>query len=356
MMLCDNIVFELQTVGGVSKYWAETISRLDKLSCDIAFLEGPRVKSNIFRNEIKLSNTILTDNGTLFRRRLCDPKIEVNIFHSSYYRISQRAHSNVVTIHDFMNEIFPSSPRDIILAKLKKRACQHAKAIVVVSEQTKMDLLKYYSFVDPSKVFVIYNGVDEVFFPEPSSSIFTVESKTLTPKGFFLYVGTRGNCKNFPYALKVLAEAHAQGLKIPLIVVGGGPLSKNEWSLSKKLGIPQDTIQQILIISNTKLRVLYSNCLALLIPSIYEGFGLPAAEAARCGALILSARGSALDEIVGETDFSFDLSRKCEPSRVLALGLESNLADLERTRMRTRSVKFNWDNSTNKLMELYENL
>ena len=66
----------------------------------------------------------------------------------------------------------------------------------------------------------------------------------------------------------------------------------------------------------------YSNCTALLIPSIYEGFGLPALEAARCGALVLAARGSALDEIVGD-EYSFDLNRKDEILRVLALGFDN---------------------------------
>lgn len=303
-----------------------------------------------------MRNPIILDKGVLPLRRLCDPKIKINIFHSSYYRVSQKAHANIVTIHDFMNEIFPMTLRDKFLAMQKKRACTHAKSIVVVSKRTKTDLLKYYPFVDPGRVYVTYNGVDDDFYADPRSETFTVEDKTLIPRGYFLFVGSRGFCKNFPYALRVVSEAHAQGLKIPLVIIGGGAFSKKEFAYSKQLGIPHHAIHQILVVSNPNLRILYSNCLALLIPSIYEGFGLPAAEAARCGALVLSARGSALDEIVGETDFSFDLAREKEPSRLLALGLETAFAESERTRLKSRSEKFNWHASTDKLMEIYNEI
>lgn len=356
IIVCDNIVFELQSVGGVSKYWSETISRLDSSYSALTFLEGPNVKQNIFRAEINLSSPILSERGWLLQRRLLSPRIQADIFHSSYYRISPHARVNVVTIHDFMNEMFPTGIRDTLLAQLKRRACQSAQMIVVVSERTRQDLLKHYPFVDPGRVRVMYNGVDDTFFPDPRKGSFAVGLKTLMPRGYFLYVGTRGYCKNFPFVLRFLAEARAQGLDLPLIVVGGGPISENEWSLAGEIGIQKDAIHQFSGLSNAELRVLYSNCLALLIPSIYEGFGLPAAEAAKCGALVLSARGSALDEIVGETDFAFDLGREKEPSRILSLGLDSEYAESERVRMKERSNRFSWDSSVEKLIDVYNEI
>lgn len=356
MILCDNIVFELQAVGGVSKYWSQTIARLDRNSSDIAFLEGSKAMSNFFRSKIELVSPIIADYGYSQLRRLTKPKIRSNVFHSSYYRLSRNTKANVVTIHDFMNEKFPSSFRDTILARMKKRACINADAIVVVSDKTRKDLLYHYPFVDAGKVHLIYNGVDNVFYPEPLPAPFEVGGITLEPKGYLLYVGSRGFCKNFPYALEVLAVAWAQGMMLPLIVVGGGALSKVEWDQVAKLGLSDETIVQLSGVEDTTLRRLYSNCLALLIPSIYEGFGLPAAEAARCGALVLCARGSALDEIVGETDYAFDLKSMHEPERVLALGLDNARADSERERLRKRSEMFDWDTSARKLLEIYDDI
>lgn len=356
MILCDNIVFELQSVGGVSKYWSKTIARLDASERDIAFLEGPRVSENIFRSELVLSKPILNEKAPLALRRFMGSSIRADVFHSSYYRLSGRAHSNVVTIHDFMNEKYPTSFRDQLLAYLKKRACRHAEAIVVVSERTKQDLLEHYSFVDPGRVHVTYNGVDGEYFPETYVTAFEAGPVSLSPRAYFLYVGTRGYCKNFPYVLRFMAEARAQGLDLPLIIVGGGALTKTELAEVARHGIPTTSLKQISGLSEAELRRLYSNCLALLIPSIYEGFGLPAAEAARCGALVLAARRSALDEIVGETDYAFDLQRAGEIARVLALGLDNARVDAERERMRKRSAMFDWDASAEKLMEVYDGL
>ncbi|WP_373282374.1 glycosyltransferase [Pseudovibrio denitrificans] len=139
-------------------------------------------------------------------------------------------------------------------------------------------------------------------------------------------------------------------------MVGGEPLSPSEWAEIEACGLSIKSVQHLTGISNDVLRRLYSNCLALLIPSIYEGFGLPAAEAARCGALVLSARGSALDEIVGETEYAFELSLKGEASRVLRLGLHNANAEQERKRLQVRSLMFDWDASTTKLMEIYNDL
>lgn len=355
MILCDNIVFELQAVGGVSKYWSKTITRLDGSDRDVVFLEGRRGGQNAFRRELALSKPIIRETGPAMLRRFTRPRARADIFHSSYYRISGRARANVVTIHDLMNEKYPTGLRDPLLSYLKKRACRYAQAILAVSEQTKRDLLAHYSFVDPGRVFVAYNGVDDEFFPEPIASAFEIGEVALAPKGYFLYVGTRGFCKNFPYVLRFLSEAHMQGLCFPLVIVGA-PLSEAERAAAEALGIPGDALHQVSGVSDAVLRRLYSNCLALLIPSIYEGFGLPAAEAARCGALVLTARGSALDEIAGDTDYAFDLKREGEIARVLALGFDSARADAERARMQERSLMFNWRISAERLLEIYDEL
>ncbi len=356
MILLDNLIFELQRLGGVSKYWSKTIEQIDSYDKDLVFLEGRAVNNNIFRTEISLIHPILRDTGPAELRRIICPRRRADVFHSSYYRIAPNARANVVTIHDFMNEKFPQGCRDLLLAFLKRRACLSADAIVVVSQQTRKDLLKYYPFVDAGRVHVTYNGVDEEFYPEPLEVPFWAGSESLSPRGYFLYVGSRGFCKNFPFVLRFVAEAWLQGLKLPLIIVGGGKLSDQEWAKAKAFGLPPSAVRQISDVSNVQLRRLYSNCISLLIPSIYEGFGLPAAEAARCGALVLAARGSALDEIVGETDYSFDLAQDWEPARVLRLGLNGKQADGERARMKARSAIFDWNASAAKLMEIYDEL
>lgn len=356
MILCDNIVFELQSIGGISRYWSKTIDCLDRSNKNITFLEGPQVYQNRFRCELNLKNPIIDEHTPLLLRRFIKPTYQAQVFHSSYYRISKKANANVVTIHDFINEMFPSNWRDPVLARLKKMACYHAKAIVVVSEHTRQDLLRHYPFIDPGRVHVTYNGVDSAYYPEQLDAPFQAGGATLTPRGYFLYVGTRGYCKNFPYVLQIIAEAYRQGLKLPLVIVGGGILTPLEKHQISQLDIPDLKITHLFGLQDSILRRLYSNCLALLIPSLYEGFGLPAAEAARCGALVLASRGSALEEITGDTDYGLNLKYPEEPARVLALGFDNNRAEKERMRLRSHSAKFDWNTSTTKLLEIYNEL
>ena len=63
MILLDNIIFELQGFGGISKYWAKTIERADASDMDIAFLEGQGVTENAFRAELNLIHPVLHETG-----------------------------------------------------------------------------------------------------------------------------------------------------------------------------------------------------------------------------------------------------------------------------------------------------
>ena len=114
-----------------------------------------------------------------------------------------------------MNELYPSSFRDPVLARLKKRACRNADAIVVVSERTKQDLLRFYPFVDPGRVSVIYNGVGDEYYPEVVSEVFGVNGTQLRSREYF-YMYKRGNFKG-TVCIKFPRGGVEQGLKIPLI-------------------------------------------------------------------------------------------------------------------------------------------
>lgn len=357
MIVCDNIVFELQQAGGISKYWAKTIERLDGKGRNLCYLEGCAAQENIFRRELRLGHEIIRERGPLFWRRfevLRAPQGKV--FHSSYYRISRVSKYNVVTIHDFMNEFFPNSFRDVILSRLKKKAALAANRIIVVSECTKRDLLKCYPGVDPKIIQVIYNGVDSEFWCEKRSDSFEVQGQAIEPGAYFLYVGTRGYCKNFPFVQRFIAAAVSQGMDVQLVLVGGGKLNLAERRRLAELNVSEDRIIQFQGVKTEDLRRLYSNAIALLVPSLYEGFGIPALEGARCKAIIVAADGSALTEIVGESDYLINLQRSDEISRILRIGFDGQIAESERERVHQRSLRFGWDRATEQLLEVYDSL
>ena len=199
MIVCDNIIFELQKFGGVSKYWAKNIEQIDKSFLDICFLEGLSALNNYHRSQLSLSKKIIHEKSpAILKKFLTTPKFDTRIFHSSYYRISNRSEINIVTIHDFINELFPSRFSDKFLSFIKKNACIKADKIITVSNNTKKDLLNLYPSINPEKVKVIYNGVDEEFYPEQFSDYFKIKNKLINPRSYFFLSAIGVIVKIFP--------------------------------------------------------------------------------------------------------------------------------------------------------------
>ena len=357
MIVCDNIIFELQKFGGVSKYWAKNIEQIDKSVLDVCFLEGSGTLNNYHRKQLSLSKKIIHEKSpTILKKFLIAPKFDSSIFHSSYYRISNRSEINIVTIHDFINELFPSRFSDKFLSFIKKNACIKADKIITVSNNTKKDLLNLFPSINPEKVTVIHNGVDEEFYPEQFSDYFKIENKLINPRSYFFFVGNRGYCKNFPYVLDIFSKSLNFNKNLQLIIVGGGSFTNKEKLLVKKYKISIDSIVKFEGIDTNNLRKLYSNALATLIPSLYEGFGIPALEAAKCKGLVIGSKGNSLEEIIGNSEFLINLSQENEIERILSLIFDESKSHLERARLHLRSNLFSWKHSSNNLIKFYSDL
>ena len=119
----DNLIFSLQTRGGISRFWSELISV--HLENDLVrFLEYQNYEKNIFRPNINKKQIDYFGLIPLFLQRSINPNIssfnEKFIFHSSYYRICTDKNAiNIVTVHDLMHEIFLSDLKSRLFIKQK---------------------------------------------------------------------------------------------------------------------------------------------------------------------------------------------------------------------------------------------
>lgn len=352
MIILDNLIFELQKIGGVSRYWANLIDEFSKKKLDINYLEGDNSITNIYRKKLFLKKVIKEKYKPQILKRIMNLNEKCEIFHSSYYRISNKTSKNIVTIHDMMNEQRLATKKDYVLSYLKKRACKKAFKIISISNYTKKEILKYYQFLDPSKISVIHHGVDEVFYPEIIDNEFYINDLLIKPKNFYLYVGSRGYFKNFPYLINFINKSKNFGINHPLVLVGN-KLIKSEIDLLHRYNISKKDIFVLENITNEQLRKLYSNCFALLIPSLYEGFGFTAAEAAKCKAIVISSKNSALPEVVGNSIFSLNLEINDDEYRVLENLNDSNLIQNEKIRIFNHCSQFNWENTAKKIYKTY---
>lgn len=360
-ILLDNIIFELQRAGGISRYWFELIKHCSKVDgVDLSYIEGPSALSNLFRRRLTLPpNKIACDKNIplVLRRYLPTNRDQCDVFHSSYLRISRNAkHKQVTTVHDLIYEKFVTGTKRAVHVAQKKRSIRHADGLICVSENTKRDLLVHYPEMKIDDIVVIPNGVGPEFHPQEfSKDRIDINGIDLAPQSYVLFVGNRSRHKNFGLALDVIASDTARDLNLTLLAAGGDTFAPWETSDIEQRGI-RDSVSHVSDISTEDLNVLYNNAFCLIYPSLYEGFGIPLLEAMSTGCPVLASNVASIPEVVG------DGAILCDPSDAVAFvsQLERLTQKAERKSLlkagASRAAQFSWDETCRKTIALYRSL
>ncbi len=263
----------------------------------------------------------------------------------------------IVTVHDLVRLVFPHAPEDRMAAiglALDRRGIRHATHVICVSEATKRDLMQYLA-VEEEKITVIYNGIDHsVFKPSPVN-----DGRFSAP--YVLYVGSERPRKNLACLLRAFAALKDRGpqfASLRLLKVGSAGRSDGfrtaTLAEARRLGI-EDDIDFVDHVPDQDLAVLYSNALALVYPSLYEGFGLPVVEAMACGCPVITSNVSSLPEVAGSAALLVDPH---DPAG-FAEALHSVILDPDlSTRLRGDGIRragdFSWDNTVSATHAVYK--
>jgi glycosyltransferase involved in cell wall biosynthesis len=213
------------------------------------------------------------------------------VVHRSYYPVIDLLPARVrvvVTLHDMYWEASGAnrSLRFWLQSRLKRNALARADRIVCISHFTLDELTRYWpEFAD--KAEVIYHGVTAIGGGSPDKP---------TMHDRFIFVGDRGNRKNFEAAVAGLARSGLE--RHELLCVGGGAFSANEQAMIERYGLSARVSQSTA--DDETLAAYYSQSTALIYPSSYEGFGMPLLEAMIQGCPVIAARASCLPEIGGD--------------------------------------------------------
>lgn len=194
----------------------------------------------------------------------------------------------VITVHDLGSEYLPSThqiKQRLYLGFMQRYQLKTASKIIAVSEATKEDLVKRIG-LKPEKITVVYEGYDNKIFKPIKNN----QSKT-----YYLFVGTIQPRKN----LERLIRAFVKVDKTLIIVGQKGWLSDEIYQLPKKLKI-EDRVKFLGYVPDEKLPSLYSGAIALVFPSLFEGFGLPILEAQACGCPVITSNLSSMPEVAGQ--------------------------------------------------------
>ena len=208
----------------------------------------------------------------------------------------------VVTIHDITPLEHPEwlNPR---FAKwyqfLIPRLVHKARRIIAVSNFTKSRICEVTS-VQPDKVVVIYNGVDERFRPKSSEEIArTKDTFGISNFRYILTVATIEPRKNLQRLLEAWDVWHVN-LPQDIWLVIAGAKGKDLVFRDAVFNRLPPKICMIGHVPDEHLPALYSGALAFIYVSLYEGFGLPPLEAMACGTPVLTSNVTSLPEVVGD--------------------------------------------------------
>ena len=179
---------------------------------------------------------------------------------------------------------------------------RNAAAIVAVSEATKSDLVELLA-VDPDRVTVIPCGISGDFAPEADETrIDTVRRRYALPREYAITVGAIEPRKNLPRllrALKLLAPRSKEFADLTLLHVGPkGWLTDETSTAIAELGL-QERVRFLGYVPNEDLAILYQLARVSLYPSLFEGFGLPVAEAMASGCPVVTSNCSSMPEVAG---------------------------------------------------------
>ena len=242
----------------------------------------------------------------------------------------------VVVLHDLAALRHPEWYRPVYVRWqrfLLPRVARRARKLITVSEFSRGELAACVD-VDPAKVAVVPNGVAERFSPEadpaPARAAYALE------RPYVLAVGTRIARKNLA-ALSAAARAlDERGIELVAAGSGRGYMRAEPGSAGRALGY----------VAEEHLPGLYAGALALAMPSLYEGFGLPCLEAMACGTPVVAADRAALPETCGTAAVLADPEDPLAfADAVLAAATDDDLRERLRAAGLERARAYSWDRS-----------
>ncbi|MGQ9621750.1 MAG: glycosyltransferase family 4 protein [Bacteroidales bacterium] len=230
-------------------------------------------------------------------------KIQPDLFLSPDGIISLRIElPQIAVIHDIS---FFHRPADTpILTSLYyrhfyKKFALHASHIITVSEFCKKDISSYLG-INPNKIDVALNGVSEYFYPASEDEKNNLRMMLTGGLPYFVFVGNFSPRKNIPSLIKAWHLFRQKtGMNHRLVLAGGRLFLNRETDRMICLSPWRDDIILPGLIPHQNLRLLYSSADALVFVPWFEGFGIPAAEAMRCGTPVILSSATSLPEIGG---------------------------------------------------------
>lgn len=246
---------------------------------------------------------------------------DVDLVHYPYFDpffITLPFHSSkkfIVTVHDLTPLVFPDHFPIGIRGKIKwliqKSGLKKADLIITDSASSKKDI-ETIAGISGERIKVIYLAADPAFQKlDTKYWIPDTSRKFSLPENFLLYVGDATWNKNLPRLVEVVRKTKYKLVMVGKVWAGSqSDFSNHPWNKDLRFVLKQiENDEQFIclgFVPNEDLVKIYNIATALIMPSIYEGFGLPVLEAMNCGCPVITTKGGSLPEVTGDAALYID--------------------------------------------------
>lgn len=281
----------------------------------------------------------------------------IDLFHAPDFTLApvRRGVRTLLTVHDLSFFTRPETAHPGLrqfLEEVVPRSIRRADFVLADSEATKRDILHYVGG-DPDRIAVLYSGVDERFCRVDDARLIAgVKHRYGIPEGpYVLSVGTVSPRKNFGALVRAL---EVSGIPHHLVIAGG-----SGWQVDPLFKAIDSTgmADRVIVtgfVDDQDLPALYSGADLFALPSLYEGFGLPVAEAMACGVPVITSTVSSLPEVAGDAALLVDptdIGALADALQRLAFDLSLRSTCIDRGL--TQSSKFTWTGAAQILHRIY---
>jgi alpha-1,3-rhamnosyl/mannosyltransferase len=285
---------------------------------------------------------------------------KVDVFHEPHYTLPIAiGYRSIVTIHDIIHLRFPQLFNAFQRAysySMITHSLRTSRFIIADSEFTKNDILRSFR-LSPEKIRVIHLGVGEQYRPLRDHGRIREFSKRFgIQRPYALYVGNVKPHKGIDTLLSAFAQIQLKE-DLDLVIVGGSIVQdRNLGVQAAELGI-LSRIKELGHLNEYDLVTAYNAAELLVMPSRYEGFGLPALEAMACGCPVVVSNAASLPEIVGDAAMVFRAGNSQElADMLLRLIKERTLRTQMIRKGRKQAARYTWGQTATQTLDIYEHI
>lgn len=352
------------SMSGIGRYISTLIPYIiDELRDNVVLLGRKKELKQYDAEIIPFDAPIYSIQEQLSYRRII-PRSK--IFWSPHFNIPIlpiNSEKRITTVHDAYHLAYYDKLTLVqkIYAKVViNKALKISDKIITVSNFSKKELLQYTHSIYKDKIEVIYNGISDKKSDEYNKNV------SINPIPYILYVGNIKPHKNLENALEAYAlflKKHSEITNKPLFKIVGkrdGFINGSQDRLKKILD-NNPVLNKFVVftgfVSDIELNKLYSEALAFIFPSKYEGFGLPLLEAMRANCPVLASNIPPVKEICGDSVLYFDPESINDISEKISLIYSSK--DLRKeliTKGNQRVKNYSWEISAKKHLNIFMQL